>query len=79
MQNKSREQSDLTERNKLSVIKIIINNWNIKIQQMSIHWRRNYWMGQCIGSIQRSTQKMGNIKYRLKGINNRQIVEYVRE
>ena len=76
MKNKSREQSDLTEPNKLSEIKIIINNWKIKTQQMSIHWRRNYWMGQRIGSIRRSLQKkMGNIKYRLKGINNRQIVE----
>lgn len=66
MKNKSREQSDLTERNKLSVIKIIINNWKIKIQQMSIHWRRNYWMGQCIGSIQRSTQKNGKHKIQVK-------------
>lgn len=79
MKNKGREQSDLTEPNKLSEFKIIIDNWKIKIQQMSIHWRRNYWMGQCIGSIQRSPQENGKHKIQKKGINNRQIVEYIRE
>ena len=66
MKNKSREQSDLTEPNKLSEIKTIINNWKIKIQQMSIHWRRNYWMGQRIGSIQGSPQEHGKHKIQLK-------------
>ena len=70
MKNKSREQSDLTEPNKLSEIKIIINNWKIKTQQMSIHWRRNYWMGQCIGSIQRSLQKK-NGKHKIQVKRNK--------